>query len=146
MRWTSYVVLTTAAVLAGVAGVALAQDAPKYDELKKQYDNAVASLKVAQDAKNDLANKNLELTKQIETLQKQLGDVMRERDDLARQAATHAERTYQLRSSLAAWQEFMKRYPTLHNRWKIFLEAELLEPANEPPALPEPAWPFRLEG
>ena len=51
-----------------------------------------------------------------------------------------------LRSAHAAWQEFMKRYPALHARWKAFLETELLKPANDPPVLPEPTWPFRVQG
>jgi predicted nuclease with TOPRIM domain len=149
MRWTSCgaaVLVGVVLGVAGVAGVALAQEAPKYEDLKRQYDAALANLKAAQDAKNALAVKNEELTKQVEALSKQLGDVMKERDELARQAANYAEKTYELRANLAAWQEFIKRYPTLHARWKVFLETELLKGSNEPPALAEPTWPFRIAG
>ena len=145
--WRGVVMIVVgAALVTGGSGAARAQEPPKYDDLKRMYDAAVASLKAAQDSRNELAKRNEELGKQVEALQKQLADVGRERDELARQAAGHAEKTYELRSNLAAWQEFMKRYPTLHARWKVFLEAELLRPANEPPLLAEPAWPFRLEG
>jgi predicted nuclease with TOPRIM domain len=143
MRWTWIGVAACAAI---VASFALAQEAPKYEDLKKQYDAAKASLEAAQDAKNALGKEKDELTKQVAALQKQLNEVTRERDDLARQAASQAERTYQLRANLAAWQEFMKKYPALHAKWKVFLETELLKPANEPPALPEPTWPFRVAG
>jgi septal ring factor EnvC (AmiA/AmiB activator) len=146
MRWTWCGVAALIGVILAVARVALAQEAPKYDDLKKQYDAAIANLKAAQDAKNGLAAKNEELTKQVESLSKQLGEVMKERDELARQAAAYAERTYDLRSNLAAWQEFMKRYPTLHARWKVFLETELLKSPTEPPSLAEPTWPFRVAG
>ena len=149
MRLTS---CGTVALLAGLfllapgAGIAHAQDAPKYEQLKQEYESAKAALKASHDAKNALAKEREDLIKQIQALQKQLNDVALERDDLARQAATQAERTYQLRSAHAAWQEFMKRYPALHARWKAFLETELLKPANDPPVLPEPTWPFRVQG
>ena len=146
MRWTWCGVTALSVTLVAIAGVAAAQEAPKYDELKKMYENAKASLQTAQDARVALAKEKEDLTKQIETLQKQFTDLSRERDELARQAASHAERTYELRANLAAWQEFMKRYPTLHARWKVFLETELLKPANDPPALAEPTWPFRVQG
>jgi predicted nuclease with TOPRIM domain len=149
MRWSWRGVVwsvVAAAMTCGLSGTARAQEPPKYDDLKRMYDAAVASLKAAQDSRNELAKRNEELGKQVEMLQKQLADVGRERDELARQAAGYAEKTYELRSNQAAWQEFMKRYPTLHSRWKVFIEAELLRPANEPPLLAEPAWPFRLEG
>jgi predicted nuclease with TOPRIM domain len=152
MRWTwrgSVMAVVLAGIvtgLSGVSGAARAQEPPKYDDLKKMYEAAKAQLQSQQDARNELAKRNEELGKQVAALQLQLGEVVKERDELARQAAGHAEKTYELRSTLAAWQEFMKRYPTLHARWKVFLEAELLRPANEPPMLAEPSWPFRLEG
>jgi predicted nuclease with TOPRIM domain len=128
------------------ASVAAAQEAPKYDVLQKMYEQSKLSLKAAQDEKNQLATKNEELTKQVAELQKQLETVSKERDELTRQAATYAEKTFNLRSFYATWQDFMKRYPSLQARWKVFLDAELLKSGNEPPSLVEPEWPFRIEG
>jgi predicted nuclease with TOPRIM domain len=142
MRLQHWVMLAVALA----APVTFGQEAPKYDVLKKMYDDAVGSLKSAQDAKNGLAMKNEELTKQVAELQKQLEAVSKERDELSRQAATYAERTFNLRSFYAAWQEFLKKYPALAAKWKVFLEAELLKANNDAPALPEPGWPFRIEG
>jgi peptidoglycan hydrolase CwlO-like protein len=118
---------------------ARAQEPPKYEVLKKMYDDAIASLKQAQDAKNQLATQNEQLAKQLEAITK-------ERDELARRVSEFSERTYTIRAQQAAWSEFLKRYPTLQARWKAFLETELLRPANEAPALIDPAWPFRVEG
>jgi len=140
------------AIAGGLLGAAVwaagaaAQEAPKYDVLKKMYDQSVQSLKAAQDEKNALATKNDELTKQVAELQKQLDVVAKERDELTRQAATYAEKTYNLRSFYATWQEFVKRYPSLQARWRVFLDAELLKSGTEPPSLVEPEWPFRVEG
>ena len=127
-------------------GPAWAQEAPKYDVLKKMYDDAVASLKVSQEAKNQLATKNEELTKQVAELQKQLATVTAERDALARETALHAERTYALRAHQAAWQEFLKRYPLLHVKWRAFLADDLVGADPEAPTLVDPVWPFRIEG
>jgi predicted nuclease with TOPRIM domain len=110
------------------------------------YDDALGSLKDAQNKKNELATKNEELSKQVADLQKQLDAVGKERDELQRQAATYAEKTYTLRSYYAAWQEFLKRYPTLAAKWRVFLDTELLKTGNDVPALAEPEWPFHVEG
>jgi peptidoglycan hydrolase CwlO-like protein len=143
MRLTKWIAVVSLALLTPMAA---AQEAPKYDVLKKMYDDAVGSLKAAQDAKNQLATKNEELGKQVAELQKQLDAVAKERDELQRQAATYAEKTFNLRSYYAAWQEFLKKYPALQAKWRVFLDAELLKGDNEPPALAEPGWPFRVEG
>ncbi|HEY7115144.1 MAG TPA: hypothetical protein VH475_01080 [Tepidisphaeraceae bacterium] len=133
-------------LLVGSAVVAHGQEAPKYDELKKMYDDALLKMKNSQDAKAALATEKDALAKQVDELKKQLEGVTRERDELQRQATAFAERTYNLRSYQAAWQEFLKRYPALQARWRLFLDAELLKSGNEPPALIEPEWPFRIEG
>ena len=54
------------------ATVAVAQDAPKPEQLKKMYDDALAQLKAAQDRKNELAMQNEQLTAKSAELQKQL--------------------------------------------------------------------------
>jgi predicted nuclease with TOPRIM domain len=125
--------------------IAVAQQ-PKYEDLKNAYDSAVGSLKAAQEAKNQLAQKNEELTKQVAELQKQLEAANKDRDELQRQASGYAERTYTLRSHYGAWQEFLKKYPSLAAKWKVFLDAELLKSADHAPALIDPAWPFRIDG
>jgi Skp family chaperone for outer membrane proteins len=144
--WTWRSVAAAVLVCAGGSVAALGQEAPKYDELKKMYDSSVASLKVAREATNVLAGKNEELTKQVAELQKQLEAVTKDRDELQRQATTYAEKTYNLRSFYAAWQEFLKKYPTLNAKWKLFLDTELLKSGSEAPTLAEPEWPFRVEG
>jgi predicted nuclease with TOPRIM domain len=128
------------------ASAAHAQEAPKYDVLKKMYDDAIGSLKEAQNKKNELATKNEDLAKQVAELQKQLDATSKERDELQRQATTYAEKTFNLRSFYASWHEFMKRYPALQEKWKNYLDAELLKGGNDAPALLEPEWPFRIEG
>ena len=143
---TSTRLVTVLLVGSAIALAAKAQEAPKYEVLKKMYDDAVASLKEAQNKKSELATKNEELTKQVAELQKQLEATSKERDDLQRQAATYAEKTFNLRSYYATWQEFLKKYPSLAAKWRVFLDAELLKAGNEAPSLVEPEWPFRVEG
>jgi predicted nuclease with TOPRIM domain len=139
-------ILVVALILSSSALMALGQEAPKYDELKKMYDDALVKMKNSQDAKAALAAEKDALAKQVEDLKKQLDAVTKERDELQRQASTFAERTYNLRSYQAAWQDFLKHYPALQARWRAFLDAELLKSGNEPPVLIEPEWPFRIEG
>ena len=133
-------------VVALCAGRVWAQEAPKYDELKTMYEQSLKSLKEQQDSKSKLAAEKEELAKQVAGLQKQLETVTKDRDELARQAATFAEKTYNLRSYYATWQEFLKRYPALNAKWKVFLESDLLKDGNEAPVLVEPEWPFRAQG
>jgi len=155
MRWSWKWLLGLTALLVvdgglGVCGwpggQAAAQEQPKYEVLKKMYDDAIGSLKAAQETKNQLAAKNEELTKQIAELQKQMEAVAKEREELARQVAGNAEKTFTLRANYAAWQEFLKRYPSLNARWKAFMETDLLKAGQDAPALVDPAWPFKAEG
>jgi septal ring factor EnvC (AmiA/AmiB activator) len=128
------------------AGRLQAQEAPKYDELKSMYEQSLKSLKEQQDSKSKLAADKEELAKQVASLQKQLDAVTKDRDELARQVSTFAEKTYNLRSYHATWQAFLKRYPALDAKWKVFLESDLLKDGNEAPELIAPEWPFRIEG
>ena len=144
MRCAKWVVVV--GCWAALAGGAMGQEAPKYDELKKMYDDALAKMKNSQDAKNALASEKDALAKQLEDVRKQLDAVTKERDELQREATTWAEKTYNLRTYHAAWQEFLKRYPPLQAKWKVFLDAELLKAGNDLPAVVEPEWPFRIEG
>ena len=144
MRLAKWVVVV--GCLGGLASGAAGQEAPKYDELKKMYDDALVKMKNSQDSKNALAAEKDALAKQLEELKKQLDAVTKERDELQRQATTYAEKTFNLRSYHAAWQDFLKRYPPLQAKWRVFLESELLKADNAAPTLVEPEWPFRIEG
>ncbi|MGH7214127.1 MAG: hypothetical protein ACREIT_05130 [Tepidisphaeraceae bacterium] len=142
MAWT---LLAAGAV--GPTRLALAQEEPNPEQLKKMYEDALAQLKAAQDRKNEMSKENevlaaklAELTKQIETMQPRL-------DALEKQAAAYAEQTFNLRSHYAAWQEFMKRYPSLLARWRVFLENDLLTVPNDvPESVVDPNWPFSAQG
>jgi predicted nuclease with TOPRIM domain len=147
MRLAKWVVaLGCWAAVWSVSPVVIAQEPPKYDDLKKMYDDALAKMKSSQDAKNALAAEKDALAKQLEDVRKQLDAVTKERDELQRESTTYAEKTFNLRSYHAAWQEFLRKYPPLQAKWKVFLDAELLRAGNELPTLVEPEWPFRIDG
>ena len=129
MRWL-WVSLTAGVVLFGNFGPALAQDQPNVDDLNHKYEDALNQLKAAQDRKNELANENEQLKARLAELEKQL-------EEAKRQAAGFAEQTFYLRSHYAAWQSFMKRYPHFAERWKAFLESDLLSVPSQAPDPPE---------
>lgn len=123
-RWLQIgvVVLTTLAT----AGPILAQDAPKPDQLKKMYDDALVQMKQAQDRKNELAAENDKLNAKLAALQKQLEAAKVMQAEADRQAAEFAEKTFFLRSHYAAWQEFISQYPKLEQAWKMYLGGDAL--------------------
>src|SRR3954466_3787836 len=125
--------MTAVALSASVATLALAQDGGNPEQLKKQYDDALAQLKAAQDRKNELAQQNEQLTAKVADLQKQLDQSRGEALELKRRDAESAEKSYFLRSHYAAWQGFVDRYPELKARWKRFLETDLPNGQNELP-------------
>lgn len=94
--------------------------------LRKSLDEALAQLKSAQDRKNELATENERLTARLAELERQLSDANRE-------VSENAARTWALRSQVAAWEQFLKRYPSLLNRWKVFLESD---PLSQPSTMP----------
>ena len=114
--------------------VATAQDQPSPDQLKKMYDDALAQLKTAQDRKNELAVENEKLTARITELTKNL-------EESRKQAAGYAEQTFYLRSHYAAWQNFVRKYPALRQRWIVFLEAGLLDSPHDVSEIVDPDWP-----
>jgi chromosome segregation ATPase len=132
------------ALSGGVTTFALAQDAGNPEQLKKQYDDALAQLKAAQDRKNELATQNEQLTKKVAELQKQLDQARGEMLELKRQDAENAEKSFYLRSYHAAWQTFIDRYPGLKEKWKQFLDKDLLAAGNELPTLADPEWPLTV--
>jgi uncharacterized protein HemX len=123
LAWIVALVLTT-------AGWSVAQDqTTSPEELNRKYQDSLAQLKAAQDRKNELANENERLSGRVADLEKQL-------DQAKRQAATFAEQTFYLRAERAAWQAFLKRYPTLLELWKSFIASDPLAlPGNLPERL-----------
>ena len=69
-RWMRAGVVALALVL--TMGAVLADDQPKPEQLKQMYDEALASLKSAQERKNQLAAENEQLKAKVAELQKQL--------------------------------------------------------------------------
>src|SRR5579862_911342 len=127
--------LVTAMIFA-VSGLAHAQDpSNNVDELNRKYQDALVQLKAAQDRKNELATENEKLTAHVADLQKQL-------DEANRQASTFAQQTFQLRANYAAWEAFMKRYPLLLGKWKVFIESDPLALPSEWPDMVDPLHPL----
>jgi hypothetical protein len=131
-RWvvtlTSTICLTIWFFSAAAANWSAAQDPSNNpDELNRKYQDALAQLKAAQDRKNELAIENEKMSARISELEKQL-------EESKRLSATFALQTFKLRSHYAAWEAFVKRYPTMSERWKLFLEAD---PLATPSQLPE---------
>ena len=128
------IVLGVLGAVAWIAPVAKAQDQPSPDQLQKMYDDALAQLKTAQDRKNELAVENEKLTARIAELTKNL-------EESRKQAAGYAEQTFYLRSHYAAWQNFVRKYPALRQRWIVFLEAGLLDTPHDVSDIVDPDWP-----
>lgn len=125
-RWLQYGVIGW--ITLTIAGSALAQEAPKPDQLKKMYDDALAQLKQAQDRKNELAAENDKLKAKLTELQKQLTATQSQQAEADREIAEFADKTFFLRSHYAAWQEFIHQDPKLQARWKVYLTGQTLSP------------------
>ena len=133
------------------ATVAVAQDQPKPEQMKKMYDDALAQLKAAQDRKNELAMQNEQLNSKVAELNKQIDALRGEMVELKRRDAESAERTFFLRSHYAAWREFLGQFPELKVRWELFLgDGKAVTPAAAPTettdALFDREWPLSAEG
>lgn len=126
------------------AGLVLAQDAPKPEQLKKMYDDALAQLKAAQDRKTELAMQNEQLQAQVAELKKEVDALRTEMVDLRRRDAESAERSFFLRSQYAAWQSFLSHDPELKARWEVYLDNDLLNPTAKSPLI-DPDWPLALD-
>jgi septal ring factor EnvC (AmiA/AmiB activator) len=112
-----------------------AQDGANLDQVKKMYQDALVQLKEAQDRKSELANENAKLTSHIADLEKQI-------DTFKHEAAGEAEKTFFLRSRFAAWEEFMKQYPDLTERWKAWLKGGAVKTGTLPAMGDDADWPF----
>lgn len=143
-RWTVTAALVAAlcAAVAAPAPRAGADDEPKPDELKQMYATTLDQLKKSQERKTQLAAENEQLKAKVADLEKQLAAVQARNGDLQKQADGYAEKTFFLRSHYAAWQEFLRRYPRLQIRWKMFLEDEALFPRHDVPPFIDPEWPW----
>jgi len=126
-----------AAVFA-LAPVALGEDAPKPEQLKVMYDDAMQQLKAAQERKTQLATENEQLKAKVAELQKQLEASDAKSEALRRDSAKYADEANHLRAHYLAWQQFLHIYPSLRTRWEIFIEGELLPAPNEVPTWTEP--------
>ena len=127
------------------AGWVLAQDAPKPEQLKKMYDDALAQLKAAQDRKTELAQQNEQLTAKVGGLTKELDGLRAEMVELKRRDADSAERSFYLRSQYAAWQSFLDRYPEMKAKWNVFMDSTLLNPDADAELIIDSRWPLTDE-
>jgi hypothetical protein len=76
----------------------------------------------------------------VEELKKQLAASATQIQGLRRQVADNDEKTFELRSSLAAWKGFMRLHPELLVQWKLFLADDALSVPQEPIRLIDPEW------
>lgn len=128
------------ALLLVFPSLSLAEDKPNPAALKKAYDDALVQLKAAQDSKNALAKQNADLSKQVDELKKQLAADAAQMQGLRRQVADNDEKTFELRSSQAAWKSFMRLHPGLLAQWKLFIADDALAVPQEPVRLIDPEW------
>jgi chromosome segregation ATPase len=144
LRGVVVTVVSMAALLSS-PGLALAQENPNPEQLKKAYEDALAQLRAAQQRKNELAEENGKLTATITELQKQLTAANARMEEMKRVDAEHAEKSFFLRSHYMAWQNFLKAYPEMLTRWKTFLGNEFITaPAEVPTEIVDPQWPMSL--
>ena len=143
-QWGLLAAITMAAVFGLGQPAAAAQDTPNPEQLKKMYDDALVQLKAAQERKNQLAAENEKLAAEVAGLKKQVDQMQGRMEELKRTDADHAEKTFFLRSHYAAWQAFVRRYPEMMVRWKVYIEADF--PVVPTPAIDalDPGWPTGL--
>ncbi len=130
MRW---LIPGICALAMAFSSAAMAQEDPKPDELKRMYESSQQQLKAAQDRKNELAN-------EVENLNKRLIETQKQLDSAQANEASFAERTYQLRSTLVAWDRFLESYPVLKGRWQAYLQTDLLDGLALPTWVDPPAF------
>ncbi len=106
-------------LLLAICTPVLSDDEVNADQLKRMYDDAVTQLRAAQDRRNELAKQNEKLSSQIRDLQKQAQDAKAE-------TQTMAEQTFKMRLEYRAFQDFVKRYPGVDVRWRMFMRSDLL--------------------
>ena len=120
-----------------MATVALA-DTPKPDD-------TLAQLKAAQDRKAELATENGKLLAQVAELQKQIQIQNGQLDELKRQAAIIADRTFFLSTHYAAWTQFISLNPAIKTQWELFLRMVVSVNNPQTPPFMDPDWPLSVE-
>jgi chromosome segregation ATPase len=126
-----------------VAATAMAQDV-KPDELKKMLNDTKAQLKAAQDRKAELAAENDKLAAHVTELEKQLQAQNAQLDDLKRQSAGFAQRTFFLRSQYSAWKQFLTASPAIRTQWEFFMRSVEAIGAEQPAIFMDPQWPLSV--
>jgi len=129
------------AVVLLVAGVAGGQEV-KPEDLKKLYNDTLVQLKAAQDRRAELAAENQKLTARIAELEKQLQPTATQNDQLRRQAADAAERSFFLRTYYAAWTQFNSTHPDVKLQWDLFLNRSTLLGSGQQTPIFDPQWPL----
>jgi uncharacterized membrane protein YgaE (UPF0421/DUF939 family) len=149
MQWRQWIVRSLLAGLGSAllvpAPAARADDEPKPEQLKQMYQDALAQLKSAQERKTQLAAENEQLKARVADLETRMQAEREKSAELEKQAGAYAEKTLFLRSHYAAWQEFLRRYPRMQIRWRVFLENDMLPPRNDLPVLVDPEWPWSAQ-
>ena len=140
------IILLILAVLMIPNSVSRAEDEPKPEQLKQLYENTLSQLKSAQERKTQLAEENEQLKAKIAELEKQMKAVGDKNAEMKKQTEAFAERSFFLRSHYAAWQEFIRRYPKMQIRWRVFLESDLMTPQNDMRQYVDPDWPWSANG
>jgi septal ring factor EnvC (AmiA/AmiB activator) len=128
------------------AAISHADEPVKPEQLKKAYDDALVQLKAAQDRKAELAKENEALSAKVEELKKQLADSQSQVESLKHDVSDNEERTFYLRSYHAAWQSFIRRYPEVMARWKLYLGDSILSVPQEMPDMVKQDWPSPVAG
>jgi hypothetical protein len=60
-------------------------------------------------------------------MQKQLDAMKAENQVLRREASEASDKTFLLRSHFAAWERFVKKFPAIESRWKVFSQLGLFD-------------------
>lgn len=139
-------VLALSVLLFTPVAVSRADEPVNPQQVKKAYDEALVQLKAAQDRKAELAKENEALAAKVEELKKQLADSQTQVESMKREIADNDDRTFYLRSYHAAWQNFIRRYPEVMARWKLYLGDSLLSVPQEVPDIINPEWPMQAQG
>ena len=118
---------------------AFGQEPPKPEQLKKMYDDALVQLKTVQDRRNEMAREAEALRAQVKELKAKLAATEADLDSMKEEAAAFGEISFTLRAHYAAWQTFLKLYPEMWTRWRIYLGSGFM---SEPAIKDAVKWPF----
>ena len=135
--WFQSGIMVALIVALGSAGPVRSVQAqePTYEQLRKMYDDALKELKASQERKNQLSEENDRLKANLEDFRKQLAAANTRVAELQRDQQEEADKTFFLRSHYAAWEAFIRQYPELRGRWKVYIESDYVDPQHELPAI-----------